>query len=101
MRFSTLLKAVVLLAIVGAVAGFVLTMPSGIPADALAPRTADLANGETMFHIGGCASCHATPHQDDQTKLGGGLALTTPFGTLKVPKGVVSARPPPSVVWSS
>ena len=85
MRFSTLLKAVVLLAIAGAVAGFVLTMPSGIPADALAPRTADLANGATMFNIGGCASCHATPHQDDLTKLGGGLALTTPFGTFRVP----------------
>ena len=85
MRFSTWLKAVVLLAIGGAVAGFVLTMPSGIPADALAPRTADLANGATMFNIGGCASCHATPHQDDLTKLGGGLALATPFGTFRVP----------------
>lgn len=85
MRLSTWLKAVVLLAIAGAVAGFVLTMPSGIPADALAPRTADLANGATMFNIGGCASCHATPHQDDLTKLGGGLALATPFGTFRVP----------------
>lgn len=85
MRFSTWLKAVVLLAIGGAVAGFVLTMPSGIPSDALAPRTADLANGATMFNIGGCASCHATPRQDDLTKLGGGLALATPFGTFRVP----------------
>ena len=85
MRFSTLLKAVVLLAIVGAVAGFVITMPSGISADALTPRTADLANGATMFNIGGCSSCHATPHQDDLTKLGGGLALATPFGTFRVP----------------
>lgn len=85
MRFSTWLKAVVLLAIAGAVAGFVLTMPSEIPADALAPRTADLANGATMFNIGGCASCHATPHQGDLTKLGGGLALATPFGTFRVP----------------
>ena len=48
-------------------------------------RTANLANGETMFHAGGCASCHATPRQDDKRKLGGGLALATPFGTFKVP----------------
>jgi mono/diheme cytochrome c family protein len=38
-----------------------------------------------MFYAGGCASCHATPGQDDHTKLGGGLALKSPFGTFYVP----------------
>ena len=38
-----------------------------------------------MFWAGGCASCHATPNQDDKTKLGGGLALKTSFGTFRVP----------------
>jgi mono/diheme cytochrome c family protein len=38
-----------------------------------------------MFNVGGCASCHATPKQDDHKRLGGGLALATPFGTFKVP----------------
>jgi mono/diheme cytochrome c family protein len=38
-----------------------------------------------MFAIGGCASCHATPGQDDKTRLGGGLALPSPFGVFKVP----------------
>jgi len=38
-----------------------------------------------MFYAGGCASCHATPGQDDKTKLGGGLGLTSPFGTFHVP----------------
>lgn len=38
-----------------------------------------------MFHAGGCASCHATPGQDDKTKLGGGLALKSPFGTFYAP----------------
>ena len=38
-----------------------------------------------MFYAGGCASCHATPGQDDKTKLGGGLGLKSPFGTFYVP----------------
>src|SRR5262249_16388133 len=29
--------------------------------------------------------CHAQPGQDDKTKLGGGLALKSPFGTFYVP----------------
>jgi mono/diheme cytochrome c family protein len=45
----------------------------------------DLANGRTMFYAGGCASCHATPDQDDKTRLGGGLALHSPFGTFYAP----------------
>ena len=38
-----------------------------------------------MFYAGGCASCHATPGQDDKTRLGGGLGLKSPFGTFYVP----------------
>jgi len=38
-----------------------------------------------MFFAGGCASCHATPNQDDKTLLGGGLGLKSPFGTFYVP----------------
>ncbi len=42
-----------------------------------------------MFNAGGCASCHAVPNKDpdkvDRTRLGGGLALTSPFGTFYVP----------------
>jgi mono/diheme cytochrome c family protein len=83
MRF--LLKAVALLAIVGGVSAFALTMPSRIGAEALKSRSTDIANGATMFNIGGCSSCHATPKQEDRTQLGGGLALVTPFGTFKAP----------------
>src|SRR5262249_6847676 len=64
---------------------WVATLPKTIPADALGPRSADLANGRAMFWAGGCPSCHATPKQDDKTKLGGGLALKSPFGTFYVP----------------
>src|ERR1700745_2223306 len=34
----------------------------------------DAANGETIFDIGGCSSCHAVPNQPDRLKLGGGPA---------------------------
>jgi mono/diheme cytochrome c family protein len=80
-----LLRSVLIVAVLGLVALYVLSLPATLPADALKPRTADLANGETMFDIGGCASCHATPKQDDRRRLGGGLALGSPFGTFKVP----------------
>jgi mono/diheme cytochrome c family protein len=85
MRRGTLLVVLVLLALAAGAAFFLLTEPSRLPAEAFAPRAADLANGETMFYAGGCASCHATPKQDDGKRLGGGLALKSPFGTFKAP----------------
>jgi mono/diheme cytochrome c family protein len=55
----------------------------------LPPYTPNLDNGRTMFNVGGCASCHAVPNKDpdkvDRTRLGGGLALKSPFGTFYVP----------------
>ncbi|HZP68433.1 MAG TPA: cytochrome c [Pseudolabrys sp.] len=63
---------------------WVLSTPT-VPQIALAPHNPDLANGRTMFLIGGCSSCHAVPKQDDATRLGGGLALPTAFGTFYVP----------------
>jgi mono/diheme cytochrome c family protein len=50
-----------------------------------APHTANPANGETIFDIGGCSSCHAVPNQPDRLKLGGGLAIPSPFGTFYAP----------------
>jgi mono/diheme cytochrome c family protein len=80
------LIALVLLA-AGAVvlaACWVLSAPA-VPHIALTAYNPDLANGRTMFLIGGCASCHAVPKQEDPTRLGGGLALPTAFGTFHVP----------------
>ncbi|SEG12232.1 c-type cytochrome [Bosea lathyri] len=45
----------------------------------------DLDNGRLLFAAGGCTSCHATPGQDDKLRLGGGLALGSPFGTFHAP----------------
>lgn len=50
-----------------------------------APYTPNLANGQMIFNAGGCASCHAVPGQPDRLRLGGGLALHSPFGTFYVP----------------
>ena len=77
--------AVMILAAIGAAAFWFITMPATVPARALAPYTPNLANGERMFHAGGCAGCHATPKQEDKTRLGGGLALKSPFGTFFTP----------------
>jgi mono/diheme cytochrome c family protein len=85
MRYAKAARVLALLAVVGGGLGLYLTQPSRLPAAALTPRTPDLANGLTMFNVGGCYSCHGTPKQEDRTRLGGGLALTTPFGTFKVP----------------
>ncbi len=48
-------------------------------------HTPNLANGLTTFNAGGCSSCHAVPGQPDRTKLGGGLAIPSPFGTFYAP----------------
>lgn len=61
------------------------TIPSTVPASALAPHVPNLDNGKAMFYAGGCASCHATPGQDDKDRLGGGLPLKSPFGTFHAP----------------
>jgi mono/diheme cytochrome c family protein len=61
---------------------------------------ANLANGERVFHAGGCASCHMTPGQEDRTKLGGGLALKTEFGTFIAPN-ISSHKTDGIGAWSS
>jgi mono/diheme cytochrome c family protein len=77
--------AAVVLAVVGLSVFWWLTIPASIPAAALPAYRPNAANGQTMFNAGGCSSCHAVPDQPDRTKLGGGFALTSPFGTFYVP----------------
>jgi mono/diheme cytochrome c family protein len=72
-------------AVIGAIGFWIVTIPATVPASALRARTPDPVNGKEMFYAGGCASCHATPGQDDKTRLGGGLGLKSPFGTFYVP----------------
>lgn len=72
------------------VAGFavfwLVTAPSTIAAAQIdGDRQPDLANGETIYNAGNCAGCHMSTDQDDRTMLGGGHALTSPFGTFIAP----------------
>jgi mono/diheme cytochrome c family protein len=75
----------VLLALIGAGAFWFLTIPASVAASALGSHVPSLENGKVMFYAGGCASCHATPGQDDKTRLGGGVAIKSPFGTFYAP----------------
>lgn len=62
-------------------------------------RAGDPARGKLIFAAGDCASCHATPGQDDRLRLGGGLALASPFGTFRAPN--ISPDPADGIgAWS-
>ena len=74
-----------MLAVLAGVAAFwFLTTPQTVAASALPRHVPNLDNGRTMFIAGGCASCHAAS-KEDRTKLGGGVALRSPFGTFYAP----------------
>ena len=83
-----MLKKLFWLALVAGLAGlavfWVVTIPAVVSASALSAYTPNLANGQTVFNIGGCASCHAVPGEA-RTALGGGFALPSPFGTFYAP----------------
>jgi mono/diheme cytochrome c family protein len=84
---KTLLAAV---ACAGAVAAFTLWVitaprPPFAPEDARFGGDGDAEKGRLIFTAGDCASCHAQPGQSDRLKLGGGLALASPYGTFRVP----------------
>jgi mono/diheme cytochrome c family protein len=86
-------------ALVGLGVSWVVTMPASVPASALGAHTPNVENGKTMFYAGGCASCHATPQQDDKTRLGGGFALKSPYGVFHAPN--ISPHPDDGIgKWS-
>jgi mono/diheme cytochrome c family protein len=98
-----MIRRLILLAAVAAILGLAafwfLTIPSMVPASALSAHTPNLANGKELFYAAGCASCHAVPKQPDKTRLGGGLALNSPFGTFYVPN--ISSDPKDGIgAWS-
>ncbi|MEZ5787245.1 MAG: cytochrome c [Xanthobacteraceae bacterium] len=79
------LLIIAVLVLAGAFAAFwYLTAPKEVAASDLAGGTPDLENGRKMFAAGGCASCHAVS-KDERTRLGGGVALHSPFGTFYGP----------------
>lgn len=81
-RLAAILGGIALLLL----AALLATRPAGLPPDSLPAHAADKANGERLFHAGGCVSCHASPGVDASPPvLGGGRALDTPFGVFRVP----------------
>lgn len=55
-----------------------LTRPQPLGPGDLPDHQPDPANGEIVFHAGGCASCHGD-------RLEGGLELHTPYGIFRAP----------------
>ncbi len=73
-----MLKKAILAAVVLAAAAWALTRPQTLdPAD-VPQLVADRANGERIFHAGGCAASHGPD-------LAGGHEMTTAFGVFRVP----------------
>ena len=87
-----LLIFAVILAATGLAVFWIVTIPATVAASALGSHAPNLENGKTMFFAGGCASCHATPNQEDKTRLGGGMALKSPFGTFYAPNISADAK---------
>ena len=89
LRLRTLAIIAAALVAAGLAAFWIITIPATVSAASLPAYTPNVANGQTMFNVGGCASCHAIPNKDpqkvDRTRLGGGLALPCPFGIFYVP----------------
>src|SRR3954451_13745120 len=84
-----MLRKGLIFVVVAGVAGLAifwwLTIPATVPASALAAYAPNPANGQAVFNAGGCSSCHAVPAQPERTRLGGGLAIPSPFGTFYAP----------------
>ncbi|WP_374331040.1 cytochrome c [Aestuariivirga sp.] len=79
------LIALALLAVLGLLAFWLLSMPRPLTAADIPRHTADAANGERMYQAAGCISCHQ-PSPDlagvDASVPAGGAPLETPVGTL-------------------
>ena len=80
--------AVVALGAIGAGAFLYLTRPQPQP-DAFweGAGTPDVKNGEQVFSMGGCVSCHKAPDATGAAELvlAGGVAINSPFGKFVVP----------------
>jgi mono/diheme cytochrome c family protein len=58
---------------------------SSVDTGGIDDRAGDPRRGELIFAAGDCASCHASPGQSDRMRLGGGMALASPYGSFRPP----------------
>jgi mono/diheme cytochrome c family protein len=89
-RWIASLAAVTAVAVAGLVlaALWIVSAPRPAFSNADASRfemAGDPALGRLVFAAGDCASCHASPGQSNRLRLGGGMALASPFGVFRVP----------------
>jgi len=89
MSFRIFVTVVISAALVGLGGAWILTTPrpqygpsNPFP---LTEAEGNVERGRDVFNAGDCASCHATPGQPEGLRLGGGLALASPFGTFRPP----------------
>ena len=82
-----LLGALVVLAVIGMGAAWVLTAPTKRYSAAVAGLTGDPVAGEAVFWASGCASCHMVPGAAGEAELvlAGGMAFASAFGTFHAP----------------
>lgn len=89
MRRRFWLVSAVLVASAAAAAGvWFITAPERFGSgevDAVSDTGGDVEHGKLVFAAGDCASCHASPGQSDRLRLGGGLALASPYGSFRAP----------------
>ena len=77
--------ALALVAALGLLALWLLSMPRPLTEADIPRHTPDVANGERLYHAAGCISCHqAGPEAKDVAAdlPAGGVPLVTPVGTL-------------------
>jgi mono/diheme cytochrome c family protein len=82
------LGALAVLAVLGLGVFFWASMPQTIDAATLPAHVGDKANGELLYHIGGCIACHRPAKEDagkDPLLPSGGAPLKTPIGTFYPP----------------
>jgi mono/diheme cytochrome c family protein len=87
-RLVKTIGVLVALGIVGAGTFLVITKPQPMPDEYWAEAgTPDVKNGELVFSLGGCVSCHKAPgaKEDVELTLAGGLTINSDFGKFHVP----------------
>lgn len=80
------LVSVVAVVLAGAAGAWIVTEPRPLYSSSdSSSDSGDPTKGKVIFDAGDCASCHASPGQADLLHLGGGMALSTSFGTFRPP----------------
>ncbi|MBL0374434.1 cytochrome c [Rhizobium sp. KVB221] len=87
-RLVKSIGALIGLGVIGAGVFLVVTRPQPLPDEYWATAgTPDVKNGELVFSMGGCVSCHKKPGAEgaDALVLAGGVTIDSPYGKFHVP----------------